>query len=268
MSLTSILRKLENTMGVLAKELESRNMGSLAQSLHTTTMNMKIVGRISIFTYGVSRVFKDLSEEIDKISKRSKEEPSTIFEGLRDFVGMLSEAIPLAWSKYTRMKMVVLLLSVIYTITTMNFVNTYVTQWIASITTFILLCLGLALTTSITLDLMLSSFLIPLIPLVSAATPVIDVETFNQIKILAIVVHTVILVVSLVFVVKNIKEYIIARKSLANIVYNIENLIEVLRSAKIPEKQPYSDISMFTEIYGDKIFELIKYVNDMRKLSS
>lgn len=266
MNLIAILRRMENNIKILIKELESRSMENLAQSVQSIIMKMKAVEKMFFFTYGIAKVFKELSEEMKNLSNRVKEEPSSIFEGLKGFARTTSEVMPNVLSKYTRLKTLILFLSIVYTVVAMSFANVYIAQSIASITTHLLLCLGLILIIAMTLDLALSLFIIPLIPFTSIISLILSIEPLNQPKILVLTLHFTALFISLIFITKSIKEYNIIKKSLTDIMNCIEDIIEILRSTKL-EKPSSADLSAYAEIYGDKVFELIKYVNDMQKLS-
>lgn len=55
------------------------------------------------------------------------------------------------------------------------------------------------------------------------------------------------------------------KRSLVKIAIAVENVAKILKSLEIRTK-PSIDISIYTDVYGDKIFELIKYLEDMQKL--
>jgi hypothetical protein len=267
LGLIEVLQRIEQNIDVLSKELEKKNVENLAQSLRDVVTKIRIIKKMSFFTNSTSKVFKDLAEEIGGIYKHAKEDPSSIFEGLKDFIRSLAEALPITWSKYEKTKTFILFLTTVYTMITMNFVNYSLTVSIAPIAMFVLLILGLIFIITLTLGLTFSLFTMTSIPLTSTIISILDVENFSYSKIIAIVSHGTALALSIIFTSKSAKHYVNVKKSLISIASIVENIVEILKSveAKI---SPSINLSMYIEIYGDKVFELVRYIEDMQKIRS
>jgi hypothetical protein len=153
----------------------------------------------------------------------------------------------------------------IYIMITINTLEYYIHNNIAFTAKSILLALGLIFIITLTLGLTSSLFLILSIPSVPIVVSMISLEQSDYLKLIALTTHIVALALSTYFVSKSIWIYVNVKRSLVKIAIAVENVAKILKSLEIRTK-PSIDISIYTDVYGDKIFELIKYLEDMQKL--
>ncbi|MEM3980308.1 MAG: hypothetical protein QXF79_03510 [Ignisphaera sp.] len=266
MNLITVLRRIENNMEALIKELESKNMKNLAQTLQVLVIKMKTLEKLCLFTNNIISSFRELEEKAKDITKKAIETPTTASEGLKDLAQALVESLTLITNNYTKLKAFILSVLTVYTIISMRLVNIFVNPSISLIITPILLCQGLALVFTLSTDLTVSLFIIPSIPLTSIVTLYLTVNNFDQTNALIMLFHVITLALSTIFVSKNVKGYNSIKRILTELAITIEKLTDIIK--KTTKVIPSTiDLTMYTDVYGDKAYELIKYLNDIRKLS-
>jgi hypothetical protein len=265
LSLVEVLQKIEQNAEALSKELERIGVESLALLIRDTVKKLRIVKRISFSTYTMFRIFKELANDIEEISRHAVEDPTTILENLKRFITSLTDALSIIWRRYEKTKILILIMETIYIMITINTLEYYIPNNIAFIAKSILLALGLIFIITLTLGLTSSLFLILSIPSVPIVASMISLEQSDYLKLIALTTHIVALALSTYFVSKSIWIYVNVKRSLVKIAIAVENVAKILKSLEIRTK-PSIDISIYTDVYGDKIFELIKYLEDMQKL--
>lgn len=267
MNLITTLRKIENNVESLIKELESKNMRSLAQNLRILMVRMKTLEKMCFFTNSITSSFKELEEKTKSITKKVTETPSTVREELKDLVQAMSDTLTLATNNYTKSKMFILFIIVLYTIVSMRLVNIFADPSVSLAITSILLCQGLVLVLTISIDLTLSLFIIPSIPSTSIIALNLVANILDHINALIMMIHIITLALSVVFIFMNIRGYRLVKRILIELAVNIEKLTNIIRETSSKITPPTTDLIAYTSVYVDKAYELIKYVNDMQKLS-
>ncbi|MEM1526052.1 MAG: hypothetical protein QW775_07010 [Ignisphaera sp.] len=266
MNLITTLRRIENNVETLIKELESKNMRNLAQNLRTLMVKMKPLEKMCFFTNNIIPFFRELEEKARSITKKVTETPSTVREELKDLIQTMNNILTLVANNYTKSKMLILFISVLYTIVSMRLVNIFVSSLTSLVITSILLCQGLALVLTISIDLTLSLFIIPSIPLTSIIALILITNTLDYMNTLIMVFHIITLALSVIFMFMNIRGYKLVKRILIELAVNIEKLINIVRETPPSITPPTMDLITYTDVYVDKAYELIKYVNDMQKL--
>lgn len=270
MSITTLIDKITSLLLDLAKELESKGSNQLAISIYFTLVpRIRVLGKIAIFTYSIVLFIKSLNEKIRNIIKELTEKNTErVKEYIESLLNLLDTGISNIICSYSRTKILLIMLIISYISFSMIIMSNYVPVHISTIYVWTLLCIGIILFMFISLDLSMAILFIPIIPITTAIFSLyIGLENLI-LKLLLLLLNIVILIISIGFIMYNINYYNVLKVYLNDLEKNIVQFAKAIKGlSKIELKPTHLDIDkLMVEIYGDKAYELIKYVNDIRKL--
>lgn len=250
----------------LAKELEARNLNDLALSFSSLANKVKEIEKISIYSKKTALLLQNLNEETKNIAERiARGGTNVVREQMEKLLELYDKTIYKVLHTYLKTRIIVVLFITLYTIVSAKGVTIHIYPDIASAFMVTLLWMGTTLLAAILLNLSMATFMMPLIPLTSAIA-FIHTE-HNIVSLCYIVLHITTLVILSIFIVRNINSYRMLKSSLADLERSLSGLINNIRNVvRLYDQTVDRDMSRYIDIYYDKAYELIKYVNDMRKL--
>uniref|UniRef100_A0A7C2ZP96 Uncharacterized protein n=1 Tax=Ignisphaera aggregans TaxID=334771 RepID=A0A7C2ZP96_9CREN len=268
MNMITLLHSIGTKIQQLVKELESRGMLTVAQNMQNTASILKRMEKICIYTRFIVSSFKSLNSSLKDATKSIGENAAALAEVMNRIAQDFANTLTIVEKAYVRTKIVLMFLVTLYVISFINIINTSVSPAItAFIWTALLLSEGLVAVTLLMLDLSTSAFVIPLIPATTAVASLFS--TRIVLVVVLVLVNVMLLAFSLFFVFRMLSNYKLVKQYLEEILESVEGLLRLVRESSIQQATFRTEVNeeVFAAIYGDKAYELIKYLNDMQKLA-
>lgn len=248
--------------------LEDIEMTSTAQLLRKIIDDIKAIDKVVIYSRTFSKDLYILSTRISHIRRDVlKTNNKELFKDeLEDFVANLKWYIDIISSKYIRIRLIVMLLITFYTILSISL--------IAAAKELLLFLMNSMLWSSI-IVLMLFLLNLSFAILATASLPII----YMLLMIIAILVekslayyvplslHGVAAVIGVWFLLMNIDNYKQLNLAAEYFSRELHDIIEVAHGIFKKIEKWEIDTKKYLSIYGDKAYELIKYIHDVQKLA-
>lgn len=265
----ALMNNIKTVIMDLAKEFEARGFQDLASSLRLLVNKVKDIEKVSIYTKMMVALIKDLDMKIKAISEKiSREGMEELKICVEELLNIFNKTIHNILDSYAKSKLIFVILVALYTITTMRVVALYLMPEVAVPSIIVLLWLSMTILISTLLNLTLTIFIIPTMPLLSITISIayLKLDSFPTYYFLAL--HIIALAISMLFITNNVERFKALKMVLLSLENTMTNLINTIKGfTKISMQISITDVGKYTDIYGNETYELIKYINDMQKLA-
>ncbi|MEM4683082.1 MAG: hypothetical protein QXR37_07040, partial [Ignisphaera sp.] len=187
---------------------------------------------------------------------------------IENFITNIDRVVNNIRSNYIRTKFIVILLTTLYVITSISITALTVATENTLISVNMILWLNIAIVTLLLLDIQSSLFFITALPLVSMIMVLINIGLEVDKMRYVLMLHIIASIIALLFLSQNIDNYKKLMLTAFNLEKKLHHLAEVIHELFSKKQVEASvDLEKYLNIYGDKAYELIKYISDMQKLS-
>ncbi|MEM1896973.1 MAG: hypothetical protein QXW05_00220 [Ignisphaera sp.] len=264
-------RRLIDSLSKLIEILKNIGMESTAQRLEKSIDNFREIEKVTIFSGKYIDMFNEFYGMISHINEKiqnQKESKEVIKSEIENFITNIDRVVNNIRSNYIRTKFIVILLTTLYVITSISITALTVATENTLISVNIILWLNIAIVTLLLFDIQSSLFFITALPLVSMIMVLINIGLEVDKMRYVLMLHIIASIIALLFLSQNIDNYKKLMLTAFNLEKKLHHLAEVIHELFSKKQVEASvDLEKYLNIYGDKAYELIKYISDMQKLS-
>ncbi|MEM1541677.1 MAG: hypothetical protein QXV82_03450 [Ignisphaera sp.] len=245
-------------------------MESTAQRLEKSIYNLREIEKVTIFSRKYVDMFNGFYDMVSHISEKihnQKESKEVVKNELENLINNIDNVVNNICSKYIRTKFTVILLTTLYVIASISATASIAATESTLILVNMILWLNIAVVALLLLDIQSSLFFVTALPLVSMIATFTNTGLGVDKMRYALILHIVASIIALLFLSQNIDNYKKLMLTIFNLEKKLHHLAESIYELFSKKQVKTVDLEKYLNIYSDKAYELIRYINDMQKLS-